>query len=92
MDLGNATEPYRALFANGSVPLSMLGEDHDFAEFELLLLCKSGEVRKVIDQLRGAMQAFRSAAPTHDAILDRLLDPAETRRPQFGTGGGWTTR
>ena len=51
-----------------------------------------GEVRKVIDQLRGAMQAFRSAAPTHDAILDRLLDPAETRRPQFGTGGGWTTR
>ena len=25
-------------------------------------------------------------------ILDRLLDPAETRRPQFGTGGGWTTR
>jgi tryptophan halogenase len=38
------------------------------------------------------MQAFRRAAPTHDAILTRLLDPAETRRPAFGVGAGWAGR
>jgi tryptophan halogenase len=50
------------------------------------------EVRKVIVQLRDAMGAFRAAAPSHDAILDRLLDPKETRRPNFGTGAGWANR
>ena len=35
MDLGNATEAYRALFADDQVPLDMLVEDHDFAEFEM---------------------------------------------------------
>ena len=50
------------------------------------------EVRKVIVQLRDAMGAFRAAAPSHDAILDRLLDPKETRRPNFGAGAGWANR
>tara|TARA_R110000751_G_scaffold2018_8_gene9058 strand:+ start:433657 stop:435231 length:1575 start_codon:yes stop_codon:yes gene_type:complete len=50
------------------------------------------EVRKVIVQLRDAMGAFRAAAPSHDAILDRLLDPKETRRPHFGAGAGWANR
>ncbi|MXO69510.1 tryptophan halogenase [Altererythrobacter marinus] len=52
----------------------------------------AAEVREVIGQLRGAMLAFRRAAPTHDAILARLLDPAETRRPAFGVGAGWAGR
>ena len=43
------------------------------------------EVRSVIRQVASTMGVFRSAAPMHDTILDRLLDPAETRRPYFGT-------
>lgn len=42
------------------------------------------DMRAVIRQIASAMGAFRRAAPSHDAILDRLLDPAETRRPHFG--------
>lgn len=50
------------------------------------------DVRDVIDQMRAAMRAFRAAAPPHDAILDRLLDPNESRRPNFGAGAGWADR
>jgi len=50
------------------------------------------DVRGVIAQLRDAMHRFRAAASSHDAILKRLLDPAESRRPAFGAGAGWAGR
>ena len=65
MDLGNATEPYRALFANGSVPLSMLGEDHDFAEFEI-----ARDARRVLEtQMPGNVAASADEA---DVVLVAL--------------------
>lgn len=50
------------------------------------------DVRHVTGQMRDALRAFRAAAPTHDTILERLLDPRETRRPNFGVGAGWAGR
>lgn len=50
------------------------------------------DVRDVIGQMRQALQQFRTAAPSHDAILDRLLDSNENRRPSFGVGAGWAGR
>ena len=65
MDLGNATEPYRALFANGSVPPSMLGEDHDFAEFEI-----ARDARRVLEtQMPGNVAASADEA---DVVLVAL--------------------
>ena len=65
MDLGNATEPYCALFANGSVPLSMLGEDHDFAEFEI-----ARDARRVLEtQMPGNVAASADEA---DVVLVAL--------------------
>ena len=42
-----------------------------------------GDVRGVIDQISDVMQRYRAAAPTHEAMLARLLDPVESRRPSF---------
>ena len=85
--------PQRELFSDISWFYVMHGMGLEPAATDPLVdVAPSAEVRKVIDQLSGAMRAFRSAAPTHDAILERLLDPSETRRPHFGTGGGWATR
>ena len=43
----------------------------------------NAEIRALMRQLRAAMRTYANAAPTHDALLDRLLNPAETRRPNF---------
>jgi tryptophan halogenase len=50
------------------------------------------DVRSVVEQMREALRGFRAAAPAHDTILERLLDPGETRRPNFGVGAGWASR
>ena len=50
------------------------------------------EVRAVIDQMRGVMSQFRDAARSHDEILALLLDPTETRRPNFGFSGNARSR
>ncbi len=42
------------------------------------------EVRRIIDQMREAMQHYRGAARSHDDILAIMLDPRQTRRPNFG--------
>lgn len=41
------------------------------------------QVDTIVAQMRGAMSEWRSAAPAHDELLDRLCDPGETRRPDF---------
>lgn len=46
------------------------------------------EVRGIIDQMREVMGRYRSAARSHDDILATLLDPAETRRLNFGFRAG----
>ena len=90
---GRIMSKQRELFSDISWFYVMHGMGLEPAAIDPLVdVAPSAEVRKVIDQLSGAMKAFRSAAPTHDAILERLLDPSETRRPHFGTGGGWATR
>ncbi|APG61882.1 hypothetical protein LPB140_02500 [Sphingorhabdus lutea] len=50
------------------------------------------EVCNIMGQMKGAMAAYRHAAPTHDAILNMLIDPNEKRRPNFGVGAGWSGR
>lgn len=42
------------------------------------------DVRRIIDQMRDVMQRYRGAARAHDDILALMLDPCETRRPNFG--------
>ena len=65
MDLGNATEPYRALFADDSVPLSMLVKDHDFAEFEI-----ARDAKRVLEtQMPGSLAASADEA---DVVLVAL--------------------
>jgi tryptophan halogenase len=49
-------------------------------------------VAGVMGQVKQAIHALRDAAPTHDAVLARLLDPAETRRPNFAVGADWAGR
>lgn len=49
-------------------------------------------VTDVMQQVEGAIAAYVQAAPTHDAILERLLDPAETRRPNYAVGADWAGR
>ncbi len=48
-----------------------------------------GEVRRVIGQISEVMGRYRRAAPTHQDMLARLLDPALKGRPNFKqTWGG----
>ncbi|MBX7482760.1 tryptophan halogenase family protein [Qipengyuania qiaonensis] len=90
---GRIMSKRRELFADISWFYVMHGMGLQPATTDPLVdLAAFGEVRKIIGQLSATMRAFRAAAPTHDAILDRLLDPAETRRPNFGNGGGWSGR
>lgn len=56
----------------------------DLAPFE--------EVRAIIDQMRDVMGQYRAAARPHDDILAIMLDPAQTRRPNFGFSGGQLSR
>ncbi len=46
------------------------------------------EVRGIIDQMRDVMGDYRAAARGHDDILALMLDPKQTRRPDFGFGHG----
>ena len=65
MDLGNATEPYRALFADDSVPLHMMVEDHDFAEFEI-----ARDAKRVLEtRMPGSLAASADEA---DVVLVAL--------------------
>ena len=65
MDLGDATEPYRALFSDDRVPLSMMVEDHDFAEFEI-----ARDAKRVLEsRMPGSLAASADEA---DVVLVAL--------------------
>ena len=90
---GRIWSKQRELFADISWFYVMHGMGLRAAAIDpLVAFAPFGEVRTLIEQMRDTMGSFRRAAPMHDAILGRLLDPAETRRPEFGVGGGWAGR
>lgn len=84
---GRIVSRRRELFADISWFFVAHGMGIDAAHYDPLVdIAPFDEVRRIIDQMRDAMQQYRGAARSHDDILGLLLDPRETRRPNFGFG------
>lgn len=84
---GRIVSRRRELFADISWFFVAHGMGIDAVRYDPLVdIAPFEDVRDVIDQMRGVMGKYRAAARSHDDMLAALLDPRETRRPNFGFG------
>ncbi|WP_295526267.1 tryptophan halogenase family protein [Novosphingobium sp. Chol11] len=82
---GRIVSRRRELFADISWFFVAHGMGIDAAQYDPLIdAAPFADVRGIIGQMREVMQRYQAAARSHDDILALMLDPRETRRPNFG--------
>ena len=86
---GRIVSRRRELFADISWFFVAHGMGIDAASYDPLVdMAPFEEVRGVFDQMSEVMVRYRAAARSHDDILAMVLDPQQTRKPNFGFRNG----
>lgn len=90
---GRIVSRRRELFADISWFFVAAGMGLEPRTFDpLVLKAPADDLAGIMGQVRDVVRAYAAAAPSHDAILARVLDPAERHRPNFASGGAWGQR